>query len=223
MSTLANMWPYLTDGFTLTLVLFIGSAVLSTVVGTLLAAMRVSPVAPFRGFGSGYVNIFRNTPLVVMFILVVEGLPAIGVQPNVSALGLNVFETLAVLTLSIYTSSFVCEAVRSGINTVDPGQAEAGRAVGMNFGQSLRLIVLPQAFRAAIPPLASTYIALVKNTSVAAAFGVTEATYQLSRMIEATVASAIVAFFGIAAGYIVIVWVVAGLFSLMERQGATAR
>src|SRR5699024_2839192 len=135
------MWPYLTDGFTLTLVLFIGSAVLSTVVGTLLAAMRVSPVAPFRGFGSGYVNIFRNTPLVVMFILVVEGLPAIGVQPNVSALGLNVFETLAVLTLSIYTSSFVCEAVRSGINTVDPGQAEAGRAVGMNFGQSLRLIV----------------------------------------------------------------------------------
>jgi len=223
LSTLANMWPYLTDGFTLTLVLFIGSAVLSTVVGTLLAAMRVSPVAPFRGFGSGYVNIFRNTPLVVMFILVVEGLPAIGVQPNVSALGLNVFETLAVLTLSIYTSSFVCEAVRSGINTVDPGQAEAARAVGMNFGQSLRLIVLPQAFRAAIPPLASTYIALVKNTSVAAAFGVTEATYQLSRMIEATVASAIVAFFGIAAGYIVIVWVVAGLFSLMERQGATAR
>lgn len=221
MSTLADMWPYLREGFTFTLILFVGAGILSTIVGTFLAAMRVSPVLPFRGFGSGYVNVFRNTPLVVMFILVVEGFPAIGVQPSV--LGLSVFQTLAVLTLSVYTAAFICEAVRSGINTVDAGQAEAARAVGMSFGQSLQLIVLPQAFRAVIPPLASTYIALVKNTSVAAAFGVTEATYQLSRMIEATVANAIVAFFGIAAGYIVIVWVLSGVAALLERQGATIR
>lgn len=222
-STVADMWPYLLEGFELTLVLFVGATILSTIVGTVLAAMRVSPVLPFRGFGTSYVNIFRNTPLVVMFILVVEGFPAIGVQPNISGLGLNVFETLAIITLSVYTSSFVCEAIRSGINTIDPGQAEAARAVGMTFGQSLKLIVMPQAFRAVIPPLASTYIALVKNTSVAAAFGVTEATYQLSRMIEATVASAVVAFFGIAAGYIIIVWAIAGISALLERQGAAAR
>lgn len=223
MSTLQDMWPYLFDGFQLTLVLLLISTLLATVVGTLLAGMRVSPVVPFRAFGTSYVNLFRNTPLVVMFILVVEGFPVIGITPTPQWLGLNVFETLAIITLSVYTAAFVCEALRSGINTVDTGQAEAARAIGMTFGQSLRMIVMPQAFRAVIPPLASVYIALTKNTAVAAAFGVTEATYQLSRMIEATVAPALVAFLGIAAGYILIVWVISGAAALFERQVATAR
>ncbi len=223
MGTIADMWPYLRDGFTLTIVLFVASAIVSTLVGTVLASMRVSPVGPFRAFGTGYVNIFRNTPLLVLFLLAVEGLPAIGVQPNLSWLGLNVFETLAIITLSVYTSAFVCEAVRSGVNTVDHGQAEAARAIGMSFGQSLGLVVLPQAFRATIPPLVSTYIALLKNTSVAAAFGVTEATYQLSRMIEATVSNAYVLFFGIAVGYIVLVWVLSGIAALLEKRVSAAR
>lgn len=223
MSTIADMWPFLSAGFQMTIVVFVGSAILSTIIGTVLAAMRVSPVLPFRGFGAGYVNIFRNTPLLVLFLLSVEGLPAIGVQPSVSALSLNVFETLAIVTVSIYTAAFVCEALRSGINTVDPGQAEAARAVGMTFGQSLNLIVMPQAFRAVIPPLANTYIAMLKNTAIAAAFGVTEATYQLSRMIEKTVTSTIVAFFGIAAGYIILVWVISGIAALLERQAAVSR
>ena len=223
MSTLQDMWPYLRDGFQLTLILLVGSAVIATVVGTLLAAMRVSPVLPFRAFGTSYVNLFRNTPLVVLFILAVEGLPAIGVQPALPGLGLNVFAVLAIATLGTYTAAFVCEALRSGINTVDTGQAEAARAVGMTFGQTLGTVVMPQAFRAVIPPLASVYIALAKNTSVAAAFGVTEATFQLSRMIEATVASAGVAFLGIAVGYMLIVWVISGLAALLERRVATSR
>ncbi|MGH3354368.1 MAG: amino acid ABC transporter permease [Nocardioidaceae bacterium] len=217
------MWPYLWDGFQLTLVLLVGSGIIATVVGTLLASMRVSPVLPFRGFGTSYVNTFRNTPLVVLFILAVEGLPAIGVRPAFPGLGLNVFEVLAVGTLGTYTAAFVCEALRSGINTVDTGQAEAARAVGMTFGQTLATVVMPQAFRAVIPPLASVYIAMAKNTSVAAAFGVTEATFQLSRMIEATVASAGVAFLGIAVGYMLIVWVISGVAALFERQVATSR
>ncbi len=223
MSTLQAMWPYLLDGFKLTLVLLAGSALIALVVGTVLAGMRVSPVLPFRAFGTSYVNIFRNTPLVVLFIFGVEGLPLIGIKPEFPGLGLSVFHMLAILTLSVYTSAFVCEALRSGINTVDPGQSEAARAVGMTFGQTLGSVVMPQAFRAVIPPLASVFIALTKNTSVAAAFGVTEATFQLSRMIEATVASAVVAFMGIAAGYVLIVWSISGVAALLERQVAASR
>lgn len=217
------MWPYLLDGFLLTLLLLAGSALVATVIGTLLAAMRVSPVLPLRAFGTSYVNLFRNTPLVVMFILVVEGFPVIGIRPTLDPLGLNVFEVLAILTLGIYTAAFICEALRSGINTVDTGQAEAARAIGMTFGQSLGNVVMPQAFRAVIPPLTSVYIALTKNTSVAAAFGVTEATYQLRRMVEQTVAPALIAAFGIAAGYVLIVWVISAVSHVLERRVATAR
>jgi glutamate transport system permease protein len=220
-STLQAMWPYLYDGFRLTLVLLLCSAVLALIIGTLLAGMRVSPVVPFRAFGTSYVNLFRNTPLVVMFILVVEGLPVLDVRPTLP--GLDVFEVLAILALSVYTASFVCEALRSGVNTVDPGQAEAARAVGMTFGQTLKLIVMPQAFRAVIPPLASVLIALAKNTSVAAVFGVTEATFQLSRMIEATVAPPLVAFLAIAVGYMLIVWVISGASAFVEKRVAAAR
>jgi glutamate transport system permease protein len=221
LSMARDMWPYLFEGFQLTLVLLLSSAVLATAAGTMLAAMRVSPVLPFRAFGTSYVNLFRNTPLVVMFILVVEGLPVIGIAPT--AFGLNEFQVLAIITLSVYTAAFVCEALRSGINTVDAGQAEAARAVGMTFGQTLGSVVMPQAFRAVIPPLASVYIALAKNTSVAAIFGVTEATFQLSRMIERTVAPALIAFAGIALGYMLIVWVISGIAALIERRVATAR
>jgi glutamate transport system permease protein len=222
-STIQEMWPYLFRGFQLTLLLLAGSLIIATVFGTMLAAMRVSPVLPFRAFGTSYVNVFRNTPLLVMFVLVVEGLPVIGIRPAFDFVGLNVFETLAIVTLSVYTAAFVCEALRSGINTVDAGQSEAARAVGMTFGQTLGAVVMPQAFRAVIPPLASVFIALTKNTAVAAAFGVTEATFQLSRMIEATVAPAVVAFLGIALGYMLIVWVISGIAALLERQVATAR
>ncbi len=223
MSTMGDTWPYLLEGFQLTLMLLVGSAIVATVIGTVLAAMRVSPVRPLRAFGTSFVNIFRNAPLVVMFILVVEGLPVIGIMPNLGRLGINVFETLAILTLSVYTATFICEVLRSGINTVDAGQAEAARSVGMTFVQALRLVVMPQAFRAVIPPLANVFIALTKNTAVAAVFGVTEATYQLSRMIEATVAPALVAFAGIALGYMLLVWLVAGIAAFIERRVATAR
>ena len=223
LSTLQDMWPYLRAGGELTLTLAAGAGLIAIVLGTILAAMRVSPVVPFRAFGTSYVNIFRNTPLVVLFILVVEGLPQIGIQPEYPPLHLNLFDILAITTLGLYTAAFVCEALRSGVNTVDAGQAEAARSVGMTFGQTLGTVVMPQAFRNVIPPLASVFIAMAKNTSVAAAFGVTELTFQLSRMIEATVASATVSFIGIALCYMLIVWVISSIAALLERQVATSR
>src|SRR4051794_29673299 len=161
------------------------SAVGSLIWGTLLAAMRVSPVPLMRGFGTAYVNIVRNIPLTVIIVFSSLGLADIfGVTMGASDdFPLQGFR-LAVLSLTAYTAAFVCEALRSGINTVPPGQAEAARAIGLSFRQVLGLVVLPQAFRSVIGPLANVLIALTKNTTVAAAIGVAEAASLMKKMIE---------------------------------------
>lgn len=161
------------------------SAVGSLVWGTILAGMRVSPVPLMRGFGAAYVNIVRNTPLTVIIVFTSLGLANIfgvtmGAEDNFD----TKFFRLAVLGLTAYTAAFVCEALRSGINTVPVGQAEAARAIGLSFTQVLTLIVLPQAFRTVIGPLANVLIALTKNTTVAAAIGVAEAALLMKEMIE---------------------------------------
>jgi glutamate transport system permease protein len=130
------------------------------------------------------VNIVRNIPLTVIILFTSLGLnQTLSVQ-----LGSDDFDTinfrLAVLGLILYTSAFVCEALRSGINTVPVGQAEAARAIGLSFAQVLGLVVLPQAFRSSVVPLANVLIALTKNTTVAAAIGVAEAALLMKEMIE---------------------------------------
>lgn len=203
------------DGFATTLSLFGIAGLLSLVLGTVLAAMRVSPVPVLRAAGTAYVDVARNTPLVVVFILIAFGFPVLGIRWS--------FFTLAVVTLTLYTSAFVCEAVRSGINAVQAGQAEAARAIGMTFTQTLTVVVLPQALRSVVPPLASILIALAKNTSVAEAFGVTEATYQLDSLIRDNPDALYALFFGIAFGYVVITMTIAGVARLIEAKVAVVR
>jgi glutamate transport system permease protein len=176
--------PSLLGAFWVTVQLTLLSALGSLVWGTLLAAMRVSPVPLMRGFGTAYVNIVRNIPLTVIIVFTSLGLADVfRVTMGTEDFQDRAFR-LAVLGLVAYTAAFVCEALRSGINTVPVGQAEAARAIGLSFSQVLRLIVLPQAFRAVIGPLANVLIALTKNTTVAAAIGVTEAAYLMKGMIE---------------------------------------
>ncbi|OEJ29819.1 glutamate ABC transporter permease [Streptomyces agglomeratus] len=174
----------LLGAFWVTVQLAVYSAIGSLIWGTLLAAMRVSPVPLMRGFGTGYVNVVRNIPLTVIIVFTSLGLfQTLGVS-----LGADDFKTinfrLAVLGLIAYTSAFVCEALRSGINTVPVGQSEAARAIGLSFTQVLTLVVLPQAFRSVVGPLANVLIALAKNTTVAAAIGVAEAAALMQEMIE---------------------------------------
>ncbi|MGW4891838.1 amino acid ABC transporter permease [Kitasatospora sp. NPDC004240] len=174
----------LLGAFWVTIQLTFYSAIGSLIWGTLLAAMRVSPVPLMRGFGTSYVNIVRNIPLTVIIVFTSLGLfQTLGVT-----MGADNFTTinfrLAVLGLIAYTSAFVCEALRSGINTVPIGQVEAARAVGLRFSQVLRLIVLPQAFRSVVGPLTNVLIALTKNTTVAATIGVAEAAALMRVMIE---------------------------------------
>jgi glutamate transport system permease protein len=161
------------------------SAVGSLVWGTLLAAMRVSPVPLMRGFGTAYVNIVRNIPLTVIILFASLGLyNTLGINLGAGDIVDTANFRLAVLGLIVYTSAFVCEAIRAGINTVPVGQAEAARAIGLSFTQVLFLIVLPQAFRAAVLPLTNVLIALTKNTTVAAAIGVAEAALLMKDMVE---------------------------------------
>ncbi|MFD8011434.1 amino acid ABC transporter permease [Streptomyces sp. NPDC058955] len=174
----------LLGAFWVTVQLTFWSALGSLVWGTLLAAMRVGPVPLMRGFGTAYVTIVRNIPLTVIIVFTSLGLfQTLGIS-----LGADRFTTinfrLAVLGLTAYTSAFVCEALRSGINTVPLGQVEAARAIGLSFPQILRIIVLPQAFRSVVGPLTNVLIALTKNTTVAAAIGVAEAALLMREMIE---------------------------------------
>ncbi|MFF5006458.1 amino acid ABC transporter permease [Streptomyces phaeochromogenes] len=172
------------EAFWTTVQLTVLSAVGSLIWGTMLAAMRVGPVPLMRGFGTAYVNIVRNIPLTVIILFTSLGLN----QTFEVTLGSDQINTtnfrLAVVGLIVYTSAFVCEALRSGINTVPVGQAEAARAIGLNFTQVLTLVVLPQAFRSVVGPLANVLIALTKNTTVAAAIGVAEAATLMKEMIE---------------------------------------
>ncbi|WP_347754031.1 amino acid ABC transporter permease [Agrococcus sp. ProA11] len=148
-----------------TLVLFFGGGAIALVLGFIVGAMRVSPIPIARAVGTAYVNLIRNTPLTLLFFFFALGVPVLaGSRMD--------FMVLAVLALGIYTATYVAETLRSGINTVPVGQAEAARAIGLPFGQVMTLVVLPQAGRAVIPPMMSVLIALLKNTTVAAGFSV---------------------------------------------------
>lgn len=164
------------------------STFFAVIIGTIVAIMRVSPVKVLNVIGAAYVNILRNTPLtlVILFSLTVIG-TRLGVRiadPNSpTSLDDEAFRW-AVAGLAVYSAAFICEAIRSGINTVPAGQAEAARSIGLGFGQSLRHVVLPQAFRGSVAPLASVIIALIKNTTVAAVIGVPQASTFMRQAIE---------------------------------------
>jgi glutamate transport system permease protein len=204
------------SAFLTTLSLAVVSGVCALVFGTVLAGLRVSPVAPLRGLATFYVEVFRNTPLTVVFFFLAFGIVQIDLQFP------SRFIT-AVAALSLYTAAFVCEALRSGINAVPSGQAEAARALGLTFGQSLRQIVLPQAFRTVVPPLGNVWIALAKNTSIAAGFAVTDLTAALQRLANANADQLLAVFAAVVAGYLVITLPSAWLIRVIENRVAIVR
>jgi glutamate transport system permease protein len=154
----ANIDTYVT-GVLWILKLTLAASVGATVIGVLLAAMRVSPIPVLRAFGTAWVNTFRNTPLTLIIFFCYFGLfSTLGFKASDDIERNNYW--LGVIGLSVYTAAFVCEAVRSGINTVPAGQSEAARAIGMSFRQSLSLIFLPLAGRAVVAPLGSILFAL---------------------------------------------------------------
>ena len=189
--------------FGMTILLTVTAAVGSLVIGTVVAILRLAPVAVFQRTGSFYVNTVRNTPLTLIII-------ASNIVMAVN-LGFNFSDDLArnniiwaIIALSVYHAAFVCEAIRSGVNTVPVGQAEAARSIGLTFSQSLRDVVLPQGFRGAITPLGNTLIALTKNTTVATAIGVSEIAGLMSEMIEFRSDLLVPIFLVVAIGFVIL-------------------
>ena len=157
----------------------------------------------------------RNTPLTLVFFFVVFVLPQVDI--------ILPFFVFAVMALTIYHAAFFCEAVRSGINAVGVGQAEAARSIGLTFGQSLQLVVLPQAIRTVIPPLINVVIALIKNSSIAAAFAVVELTATGTRLANANGDAVIPILAGVAVCYLVLTLPSGWLAGQLERRVAILR
>jgi glutamate transport system permease protein len=184
------------------------------VLGVLIAAARVSPVPVLRGVAFGYVQLFLNVPLLALLVLFVFALPDVGL--------LMPLTTTVVVVLTVYEAAYVAEAVRSGVNTVAIGQAEAARALGLTFLQTLRLVVLPQALRAVVQPLGNVLIALVMNTALAAAVGVVELTSATNK-VNLVEAQPIPIFAGAGVLYMLIALIIGLLSGVVERRVAIVR
>ncbi len=214
MAVLLENLDLLRHGFWVTLQLALLSFGLALALGTTLATMRVSPVAPLRGAGLAYVETVRNTPLAVLFVLAYFGLPKLGIRGTS-------FVT-AVAVVGLYHAAFVCETLRAGINSVAAGQAEAARSIGLTFGQSLRLVILPQAFRTVVPPIGNIFIAQAKNTSVAATISLMELTGVANRLIT-DYSRPVAALLGVAVAYMLITLPAGFVFESVERRVRIAR
>jgi glutamate transport system permease protein len=215
MDAIIENLPSFVDAFLMTLRLLVVSGIGALIIGTLIAAMRISPVAVLRGFAVVYTELLRNTPLTLVLFFCAFVLPQLGIRFD--------YVTFATIGLTLYTSPFVAEAIRSGVNGVPVGQAEAARAIGFNFTQTVSLVVLPQAIRSVIPPLINVIIALTKNTSVAAGFAVLELVAVSRQVIQFNGNATIAILVAVAAFYLLITVPLGQFAGHLERKVALTR
>ncbi|QFG68852.1 amino acid ABC transporter permease [Ornithinimicrobium pratense] len=210
------------QGFGLVLWLTLWSAFWALLLGTILVIMRLVPIRTLNVVGSFLVAALRNTPLTLIIltsniILYVQ----LGLELGPDSVTNNI--RLAILSLSVYHAAFVCEALRSGVNTIPLGQAEAARSIGLTFSQSLRHVILPQAFRGAITPLGNVLIALTKNTTVAAVIGVGVVSLSMRRAIEFRPDVLFLIFLIVAVGFVLITLPMGMLTSWASQKYAVRR
>ena len=215
MDAVIDNLPTFLRGFGVTLALLGIAGVGALVIGTLVAAMRISPVGSLRGFATVYTEVLRNTPLTLVLFFCAFILPYLGVRID--------FFVLAAIGLTAYTSPFVAEAVRSGVNGVPVGQAEAARSIGLGFGQTLGLVVMPQAIRMVVPPLINVLIALTKNTSVAGAFFVKELFASAQDVINVRGDQVFAILIAVAIFYLIVTVALGRIAAVVEKRVAVLR
>jgi glutamate transport system permease protein len=220
LSTLLGEYDVLA-AFWMTIKLTALSAVGALLIGSVVAVMRVSPISVLRSFGTAYVTVIRNTPLTLIVFFCAFGLyNNLGIRlagESATSLADNNFR-FSIIALSVYHAAFVAEAIRSGINTVPQGQAEAARAIGLGFVPTLTTVVLPQAFRGAVAPLGNVLIAMTKNTTVVATVGVAELSYSMKGMLEANSSLLYTIFFLIAVSFVILTLPVGVLITHLSRR-----
>jgi His/Glu/Gln/Arg/opine family amino acid ABC transporter permease subunit len=203
-------------GFWVTVRLVVFSFVIAMVVGTLVAALRISPNPMLQRLGGVYVEVFRNTPLLVILFISFAGLRRGGVDIGPWTAG--------IASLGLYTAAYVAEALRSGVFSVSKGQVEAARSLGYTYVQTQRRIVFPQAFRTVISPLGSLIIAMIKNSAV---IGVSLLALpdllKSGRQIQSRTFETNEAFFWAAVGYLLLTLVVTVAIRSLEKRYAIHR
>ncbi|MCH0564845.1 MULTISPECIES: amino acid ABC transporter permease [unclassified Streptomyces] len=214
MSVLTHHLSQLADGLLSTCLLMVLSFTGSLAVGVVVAAARVAPVRSLRATATAYVELFQNIPLLVWLLLFVFALPEVGVS-------FPLFST-AVVVLALYEAAYMAEAIRSGINSVGKGQAEAARSLGLTTTQALRYVVLPQALRSVVQPVGNVLIALTMNTSLAAAVGVVELTHAANE-VNLAEAQPIPVFVGAGLAYMAVTLTLGLTVGLVERKAAIVR
>lgn len=215
MEALLSNGPLWWDGMRNTLMLTAITTLIGLPLGAVLAGMRVSPVAALRVAAAVFTELARNTPLTLVFFFVFFVLPRLGVTLD--------FFLSAVIALTFYTTAFFAEAIRSGINSVAFGQAEAARSIGLRFGQTMSEVILPQAIRSVVPPLINVIIALTKNTSVAMGFFIFVLTSVAQRLSTSNGSQIIEIFLGVALSYLLITVPLGQLADYLEQKWKVVR
>ncbi|AXO33863.1 amino acid ABC transporter permease [Micromonospora chalcea] len=235
MNVLIDKFDVFAGGFWLTLQICVLAAIGALILGAVVAVLRISPVPPLRAVGTTYVNVFRNLPLTVVLFFAAFGLPALGSNADFlripgldaifSRLGTDLpYFRFGLIALVLYTAAFVCEALRSGVNAVPAGQAEAARSLGLTFGQNLRHVVLPQSWKASVVPLGSVIIAMIKNSALVGFFGVVgDLSQTADQLTSAGGYPFIPVAIGISVGYLIMTVPLGALLDRIEKRQAVAR
>lgn len=209
---------WLLSGIKVTFELSFVSIVLSFLLGLLIAVMRMSHIGPVRWFAHGYLEFFRNTPLLIQIFFWYFGSYKILPKAFNDWLNTTNFEfAAAVIALTIYTSAFIAEDIRSGVRSIPKEQTEAARSSGFSYIRSMQYIILPQAVRLTIPPLINQFLNLTKNSSLAMTIGVMELTYQ-ARQVESYTFKGFEAFTAATLVYVVISLIITGLVTLYSKK-----
>jgi His/Glu/Gln/Arg/opine family amino acid ABC transporter permease subunit len=216
LNVLTDHWSEFSSGFWVTVRLVVISFGIAMVVGTLVAALRIAPVKWLQRVGGVYVEVFRNVPLLVLLFISYAGLRRGGVDIGPWVAG--------TASLGLYTAAYVAEALRSGVFSVGKGQIEASLSLGFSYPETLRRIVLPQAFRTVISPLGSLTIAMIKNSAI---IGVSLLALpdllKEARIVQARTFQTDETFFWAAVGYLILTGAVTLLIRNLERRFAIRR
>ncbi|MCL1848101.1 MAG: amino acid ABC transporter permease [Clostridiales bacterium] len=220
-SLLLVHFDLLLTGAKLTVIMTIGAVTLGLILGTVLGLMRISRYRLTRAAAGVYLQIFRGTPMLLQVCFLYFALPQI-FGPNIWRNPFLPDAALAgIVALGLNSGAYIAEIIRAGIQGVDIGQTEASRALGLSHVQTMRLVVMPQAFRLVVPPLCNEFIVLLKDTSLVSAIGAKELMYQ-ARAMGARYYEYFVFMVGAAVIYFCLTFVLTRVSGYIERRLAVS-
>lgn len=220
---LEKYYPFFLEGVKNTLIIAFASVVIGVFFGTLMAVMRMSKIKPLKWISCAYIEFIRGTPLMVQLMFIFYGLPMIGITfPDISFIP-NFSRFMAgIVAMSMNSCAYVAEIIRSGIQAVDSGQLEAARSIGFKYGESMTIVVLPQAVKNILPALGNEFISVIKESSIVSVIGIADLMFRTNDVIAVTYRS--LPCLAIAACmYFVLTFTGGRLISFLEKRMKHAR